>query len=283
MTMHDSRRTSQFRPASRFRRALIWRARPVAHSVAALVLLLGAATIWIGADAIRSNAQIRPKGASSALILNAAVSPAGAANAPVAFAPDKGKFKILVNGQPAGKEDFDFGPSGGNWIARGNAEIQTPQGAAHVTGTLELKPDGVPIRYEWSMQGAKKASSTIVFNGSTANVELRMEGARLYTQQFTFSSDRVVVLDNNLYDQYAVLARLYDWDKKGAQTFSVIVPQAMTPGTVTVESLGKQDAGGAKLEELSVKTEDLELDLFLDGQRLVRIVSPSANAEIIRE
>jgi hypothetical protein len=204
--------------------------------------------------------------------------------APLAFSPDKGKFKILVNGQPAGTEEFSLSVNGGNWIARGNAEIQTPQGPTHVTGNLELRPDGVPVRYEWTMQGAKKASSTIAFNGATANVELRMEGARPYTQQFTFNSDRVVVLDNNMYDQYAILARLYDWDKKGTQTFSVIVPQEMTPGSVTVESLGKQDTGsGEKLEQLRVKTEDIEINLFVDGQRLVRIVSPSANAEIVRE
>src|SRR6202041_3106802 len=157
-------------------------------------------------------------------------------------------------------------------------------GATHVTGNLELRSNGVPVRYEWTMQGAKKASSTIVFNGATANVELRMEGARPYPQQFTFNSDRVVVLDNNMYDQYAILARLYDWDKKGAHTFSVIVPQEMTRGSVTVESLGKQDTGnGAKLEELRVKTEDIEINLFLDGKRLVQIVSPSANPKIIRE
>lgn len=204
--------------------------------------------------------------------------------AALVFSPDKGKFKILVNGQPAGTEEFSLSANGGNWVARGNAEIQTPQGAAHVTGNLELRPDGAPVRYEWNMQGAKKAASTIVFTGATANVELRMEGARPYTQQFTFNSDRVVVLDNNMYDQYAILARLYDWDKKGAQTFSVIVPQEMTPGSVTVESLGKQDTGsGAKLEQLRVKTEDIEINLFLDGQRLVRIVSPGASAEIIRE
>ncbi len=95
---------------------------------------------------------------------------------------------------------------------------------------------------------------------------------------------QIAVLDNNLYYQYAVLARLYDRDKKGAQTFSVLVPQEMTPGSVTVESLGKQDVGsGKKLEELRVKTEDLEIDLFLDGERLVRIVAPSANAEILRD
>jgi hypothetical protein len=209
---------------------------------------------------------------------------AGTIAANLAFAPDKGKFKILVNGQSAGTEEFSLSANGVNWVARGNAEIQTPQGAARVTGNLELRPDGAPVRYEWTMQGAKKAASTIVFNGATATVELRMEGARPYTQQFTFNSDRVLVLDNNMYDQYAILARLYDWEKKGAQTFSVIVPQEMTPGSVTVESLGKQDSGsGEKLEQLRVKTEDIELSLFLDGQRLVRIVSPSANAEIVRE
>ena len=199
------------------------------------------------------------------------------------FVPEKGDFKILVNGQPMGKEEFEIGPSGGNWIVRGTSEIQAPEGATRVSGTLELHADGTPVRYEWSTQGAKKASATINFTGSTATIELRLEGARPFTQQFTFSSPQIVVLDNNLYHQYAVLARLYNWDKKGAQTFSVLVPQELTPGTVTVESLGTQDIGGKKLDELSVKTEDLEVDLYLEGQRLVRIVAPGSNAEILRE
>ncbi|MGH9745699.1 MAG: hypothetical protein ACRD59_06270 [Candidatus Acidiferrales bacterium] len=268
----DGKSNSSGRPA-RFRQALRWRARPAADSIAALIFLLGIVALGIGAETIRANSKLRSKAAAAAMDFSRPGTPAGA------FSPDKGKFKILVNGQQAGTEDFSLSASGGNWVARGNAEIQTPQGAAHVAGNLEMKPDGTPVRYEWSMTGAKKAGSTIVFNGTTAAVELRMEGARPYTQQFTFTSDRVVVLDNNMYDQYAVLARFYDWDKKGAQSFAVFVPQEMTPGTVTVESLGKQD----KLEQLRVKTEDLEIDLFLDGQRLVRLVSPSANAEIIRE
>jgi hypothetical protein len=57
----------------------------------------------------------------------------------------------------------------------------------------------------------------------------------------------------------------------------------MTPGSVTVDSMGKQDSGGKQLEELRVRTEDNEIDLYLDGQKLVRLVAPSANAEIIRE
>ncbi|MGB0037183.1 MAG: hypothetical protein WBP79_17080, partial [Candidatus Acidiferrales bacterium] len=122
-------------------------------------------------------------------------------NAASLFASEKGKFRILVKGQQVGKEEFEIGPSGGNWTVHGTSEIQSPQGTAHVTGTLNLRADGTPIRYEWSTQGVKKASATIEFNGAVATAELRMEGARPYTQQFTFNSPRVAILDDNLYHQ----------------------------------------------------------------------------------
>jgi hypothetical protein len=214
----------------------------------------------------------------------AAIAPPGAAApAEALFSPDKGKFRIVVNGQPAGHEEFEISAKGGNWVAHGTTEINSPQGTTHVTGTLELHPDGSPAQYDWTMQGAKRAAATIVFNGASALIDLRVEGTRPYTQQLTFSSPRVAVVDNNLYHQYEVLARLYDWNQKGSQTISVLVPQDLTPGSLTLESLGKQEVDGKKLEELRVKTEDLELLLFLDGQRLMKIISPSANAEIVRE
>jgi hypothetical protein len=199
------------------------------------------------------------------------------------FAADKGKLRIMVNGQQVGKEDFEISPSGNNWVASGKSEIQSPQGSSRVNGTLEVRPDGTPIHYQWSTEGPKKNSATVTFSGSKADIELRLEGARPYNQQFTFNSPLVVVLDNNLYHQYAILGRIYDWDKKGPQTFSVLVPQEITPGSITVESLGRQDVAGTKLDELRVKTEDNEIDAFFDGPKLMRLIAPAANAEIIRE
>jgi hypothetical protein len=196
---------------------------------------------------------------------------------------DKGKFRVLVNGQEMGKEDFEISRNGSNWTAKGTSEIQSPQGATHLTGTLDLRPDGTPVKYEWSMQGAKKASASIAFSGPTASIELRLDGAKPFTQQFTFNSPKVAVLDNNLYYQYAILARLYDWTKPEPQTFSVLVPQEMTPGNITVASLGKQDVNGKQLDELQVKTEDIEVDLYVDNGRLLRIAVPSSKAEIVRE
>ncbi len=197
---------------------------------------------------------------------------------------DKGRLRMLLDGQPVGTEEFEISPTGDEWVARGKAEVNMPGAAPTVvSGKLRLRPDGVLLQYEWSAQGSKKASATIGFRGGTATMELRVEGSKPFTQQFFFDSPRVVILDDNLYHHYALLARLYDWSAKGAQTFPVLIPQEVTPGTITVESLGPREVDGAKLELLRVRTADLEVDLYLDGLRLVRLAVPAAKALVLRE
>ncbi|MGH9736165.1 MAG: hypothetical protein ACRD8A_16425 [Candidatus Acidiferrales bacterium] len=214
---------------------------------------------------------------------------AGLANAP-SLAADKGTFRILVNGEQVGKEDFEVASDGGTWTVHGNTEIQSGKAATRISGVLTLRQDGTPVHYEWLTQGSKKASAKVDFAGATATIQLSVTPAgsdpakvHPFTQQFTFSSPQIAVLDNNLYDQFAVLADLYDWNKKGAQTFPVLVPQELTPGSATVESMGRQEFNGEKFDELRVTTQDNEIDLYLDGPRLMAISVPSANAEILRQ
>jgi hypothetical protein len=209
--------------------------------------------------------------------------PHAAPPAVVALTPDKGTFAIIVNGKQVGKEDFGIAPNGQTWIVHGNSEIQAAGGATHITGNLEVRGDGSPVQYQWTTDGDKKAACAVTFDGNKASVEPHIPGAYPYSQQFTFNSEPIIVLDNNLYDQYGVLARLYNWSKKGVQTFSVLVPQEITGGTLTVESLGSHDMGGKKLEQLLVKTEGNEISVFYDGQHVVRISVPGANAEIVRQ
>ncbi|MGA8231465.1 MAG: hypothetical protein WB795_08290 [Candidatus Acidiferrales bacterium] len=207
-----------------------------------------------------------------------------AASSPSVLVPDKGKLHILINGQLVGREDFQIAPSGSEWIARGSTDAKPAQGAStRIMGALRLTPGGAPISYEWSTQGEKKASANIAFHDLTATIELTLEGAKPYTQQFTFPNPRIAVLDNNMYHQYAVLAHLYDWQKKGPQVVSVLVPQSMTPGSVTIEPLASPSAGNSSQQGLRVKTEDLEVDVFLEAGKLQRIAVPSASAEILRE
>jgi len=56
-----------------------------------------------------------------------------------------------------------------------------------------------------------------------------------------------------------------NWSKRGVQTFPVIIPQELTPGSITVQSTGSASADGKTYEGLKVTTSDLEILLLLDG------------------
>src|SRR6266404_1282306 len=231
--------------------------------------------------------KFRKTAAATALAILAATALTLAAqkNSSTLFAQDKGKLTIKLAGQTVGHEDFEIAPSGAGWRAKGTADIKPPEGAASkISGTLTLQPDGTPISYEWSAQAEKTNGAHIIFANGVAKITLEMQGARPFEQTLSFNTALVAVLDNNLYHQYAVLARVYDWSKKGAQSFPVLIPQELTPGTITVESVGSASADGKSYEGLKVTTSDLEILLLLDNShRLMRLEVPAAKVSVIRE
>src|SRR5439155_4666665 len=98
-----------------------------------------------------------------------------------------------------------------------------PEGAgSKVSGSLTLQGNWAPISYEWRSQAEKTNVAHILFANGVASITLEMQGARPFQQDLTFNTPLIAVLDNNLYHQYAVLARIYDWSKRGVQTFPVL-------------------------------------------------------------
>src|SRR6266403_981398 len=223
--------------------------------------------------------------AALAMLACAALTLAAQKNSSTLSAQDKGKLTIKLDGQTVGHEDFEIAPAGAGCRAKGPADIKPPQGAASkISGTLTLQSDGAPISYEWSAQAEKTNGAHIIFANGVAKITLEMQGAHPFEQTLSFNTPLVAVLDNNLYHQYAVLARVYDWSKKGAQSFPVLIPQELTPGTITVESTGSASADGKSYEGLKVTTSDLEILLLLDNShRLMRLEVPAAKVSVIRE
>jgi hypothetical protein len=203
----------------------------------------------------------------------------------VVFAQDKGKLTIKLGGQTVGHEEFEIAPSGGGWLAKGTAEIKSPEGASSkVSGSLTLQADGAPISYDWSAQAEKTNGAHVLFANGIARITLEMQGARPFQQDLSFNSPLIAVLDNNLYHQYGVLARIYDWSKGGVQTFPVIIPQELTPGSITVQSTGSASAEGKTYEGLKVTSSDLEILLLLDtNHRLMRLEVPDAKVSVTRD
>lgn len=201
------------------------------------------------------------------------------------FVSDRGKLNILLDGKSIGREEFEIAPSGGGWVAKGSTHL-SPEGSppTTVTGTLALQPNGAPVSYEWTSQSEKTNGAHILFVNGVAKMTLQMQGAHPYEQDFTFDAPLILILDNNLYYQYAVLARIYDWARGGTQTFSVLIPQELTPGTITVDAAGALTAGGKSYEGLRVVTSDIEVLLYLDSShRLMRLEVPSSKAAVVRE
>src|SRR5579871_1295859 len=100
-----------------------------------------------------------------------------------ALAADKGKFRILVNGQEVGQEQFEIAATGTTWTASGTSEIHNGASINRSTGKLVLHTDATPAKYDWSITGEKKAAATLTFAGTGVSVELRVDGARPFTQQ----------------------------------------------------------------------------------------------------
>lgn len=204
--------------------------------------------------------------------------------APSVISADRGKFRILSNGQVVGTEEFSVTQNGAEWISKASVELKVAgEGNTQVSGELRLSPAGKPLGYVWSSQGPKKTTGTIVFAEGSADMELRTEGEQPFTQEFLLDTPIVVILDNNFYHHYGLLARLYDWKTKGVQTFSVLIPQDLATGKVTVEWAGPKDLDGVKAELLRVRSSDLEIELYVSGGRLIQLAVPAAKAEIRRE
>src|SRR4029077_14822367 len=178
--------------------------------------------------------------------------------APV-FAADKGKFTIQLDGQTVGHEEFEISPASAGWSAQGITALKAPDSpATRVTGMLTLQADGIPISYEWTSQAEKTNGAPALFANGGAKITLQMQGARPFEQDMSFGTPLIAVLDNNLYYQYGVLARVYDWSKRGAQNLPVLITQELTPGSVTVESTGAATAKGKSYDGMRVTTSDLE-------------------------
>lgn len=199
--------------------------------------------------------------------------------------PDKGTFHILLSGTEVGTEQFETSAVGNVRVVRSEAVIRAPgQPETHSAGELRVTADGSPLGYKWTAQAEKKASGSVEFKDGAAKTFLDLEnGKDPYHSDFMFPTPHVAILDNNLYYQYALVAQLYDWNAQGSQTFPVLIPQDMTPGTISVESIGQKTIEGKMFETLRVNTADLEILAYYDARhRLMRLEVPAAMVVIVR-
>lgn len=210
---------------------------------------------------------------------------------PLASLSDSGTFIISVAGKKLGTEKFRILPSGDHLIAKADIEIETQQAGKSMQlqsfPRLVLDSHLRPLSYTWAQKGARRSDLRIDFTTSPVKAQYHTVNGRNDDRDFVLASD-VVVLDDNVLDQYEILLDRYGMTTGGRQIFRAIIPQEASPGQVRVVDMGSRRVqAGAQWELLRhfVVTTDLaRIDLWADSQgHLQRVSVPALKFNAVRQ
>ncbi len=206
----------------------------------------------------------------------------GGASEPALPGTEQGVFHVYAGGKEIGRETFEISRDGVDWIAEGRVTLDSPDGKVEQATKLLLTSDGGLRSYSWEQSSPKKASANVTYQDGKAIIEYKLDKS-LERSEYSFGTPQVTILDNNVFHHYIFLIRHYDDAKSGSQQMPIFIPQALTPGTITVTDQGMENVQGRKWRHMTASTPDLEIHLWLEGERLVKITVPSANVEVVRE
>jgi hypothetical protein len=225
----------------------------------------------------------------SALLAQSRTSAGG--SLPVYTGSDRGIFKVYSSGQLVGEESFQIVPEGANFKASGETRLTVERINTKVSFNikvlLQFTKNFEPINYQISQEASgNTARARVKFKSGSSEVVYET-GKENDVRAIELNKD-VVVLDNNVYHHYILLARRYDFLKGGQQEFSAFVPQGFLSGAVTVSDKGMEytlvGSATVQLQHLVVDTGELQIHLWLDADHVVRKMSvPQSQVDVVRE
>lgn len=186
---------------------------------------------------------------------------------------DHGVFILQVAGRRIGTENFEIRSRGDQVEARAETQIHVTQNGK--TFDFKTFPDLIlnaalePIAYTWSQKGSQSSRISINFAKSPVRVRYHTVNGRQDVRTFALPRS-VVILDDNVIDQYELVAERYLRTPGGKQTFQAFTPQEALPGVITVSSLGAESLqiNGHKqiCQHLALSTSLAQIDLWVDKQ-----------------
>ncbi|HVA01818.1 MAG TPA: hypothetical protein VMV34_09195 [Terriglobia bacterium] len=215
----------------------------------------------------------------------------GATLAGPAALNDQGTFEISIAGNNIGAERFQIISARDRIVAKAEIELHTKQGgktlAFHSFPELVLDSQLQPLSYAWSLEGSGSSRLEIDFTTAPAKALYHTVNGKDDHREFLLAKD-VIVLDDNVLNQYEILVDRYDKTSRGQQIFRAFIPQEALPGQVKIAETGMEPVslnGESKsLRHLVVATDLARIDLWADGQgRLWRVSVAAARFNAVRQ
>jgi len=204
---------------------------------------------------------------------------------------ESGTFRIYFSGAEIGQEKFQITESGGSVKASAETHLTIEREKEKVSfllrPVLEFNRFFEPVSYEIGQEsGPNKTKAHVTFKGAMSDAVYE-SGTERDARQIDLQKD-VLVLDDNVFHQYIILAKRYDFAKGGVQEFSAFVPQQFIAGGVSVSDKGMETVQvlnqNLKLQHLLVDTGELQISLWLDDRHNLRkLAVPKSGVEVVRE
>ncbi len=204
---------------------------------------------------------------------------------------DRGTFKIFSDGQLVGRETFQISGDSMNFKASGETLLVLERMKEKVTfnikASYQFARNFEPLGYQVIQEaGGNTVKASVKFKAGSCEV-VYDTGREADRRTIELQRD-VLVLDDNVYHHYIILARRYDYLKGGDQQFSAFIPQQYLSGDVTVSDKGTEpvDFGGVKimLQHLAVDTGELQISLWVDPNHVLKKIAVlQSKVEVVRE
>lgn len=216
--------------------------------------------------------------------------PAAALSGPASLS-DHGKFEISIAGKKIGAETFRIIPAGNRIIAKAEIELYPQRGGKtlvlHSFPELVLDSQLRPLSYTWVQKGAGDSKLHIDFTTAPAKAHYHTVNGKDDNREFLLPID-VVLLDDNVLNQYEILVNRYDMTSRGSQIFNAFIPQEALPGQVKIVETGPEQVkiGGKSesLRHLVVTTDLARIDLWADQQgHLQKVSVPAMRFDAVRQ
>jgi hypothetical protein len=229
--------------------------------------------------------------ACSGLTVAAQNKKSGSASQLLYSGSESGTFRIYFGGAEIGQEKFQIVESGSSVKASAETHLTIERNQEKVSflirPLLEFNRFFEPVTYEVGQEsGANKTKARVTFRGEKTDAVYE-SGKETEARQIDLKKD-VLVLDDNVFHQYIILAKRYDFTKGGIQEFSAFVPQQFISGGVSVTDKGMEGVQlsnqNVKLQHLVVDTGELQISLWLDDKHSLRkLAVPKSGVEVVRE
>ena len=197
-------------------------------------------------------------------------------------------FRVFLRGADTGVEEVTVFESAEGWTLRGSGRLRAPINVAIDYWEAKYDPAWKPIELTVNMSAAaKKWAIRTSFAGSTASSDINQDG-QSQQRENTVAPDTVVV-PSLVFGAYEALAARLPSQKPGGKLEIFIAPQdtvSVTVDTVTDETIqvpGRTIAARRWKLLLGASGATLDMDVWTDGNRFLRLDLPSQMLSVLRD